>query len=48
MNTDAPQYVSVDVLSECSVVRIPFYIHHMNMDAHCYVHVDVLSEFSLT
>jgi len=47
MNTDAPQYVCVDVLSECPVVRIPFYIHHKNRGAHRYVNVDVLSDCSL-
>ena len=46
MITDTPHYVCVYVLSECSVVRIPFYIHHKKMGVHRYVRVDVLSDCS--
>jgi hypothetical protein len=35
-----------DILSDCSVDWIPYYIPHMNMDAHPYVLVPVFVDYS--
>ena len=46
-DTNAPQYVHVDVPSDDAVAWMFYYKHHSNMDSHQCVHVDVPSDVAV-